>query len=232
MKTWFSSTALILILGISVAIAAGAEGTDSDFSHYEVILARMPFGEPPPPPPTPAPTPPAPPPPSFINDLKLTAITERGDKVRVGFVNTKSNPPQSYFLYIGESEDGIEVVDADYDAEGALLRKDSEESWIYMDGRPVGPAHYQAPSVSPRPAGISDQQRVSYAERLKQRRVANSIRHRTVEPPKLSGKELEDHLKNYQMECIRKGMPPLPIPLTKEMDDQLVAEGVLPPQEE
>ena len=31
------------------------------------------------------------------------------------------------------------------------------------------------------------------------------------------------------MEVIRKGMPPLPIPLTKEMDDQLVAEGILPP---
>lgn len=229
MNMRFSNTALILVLGISVA--AGAVGTDSDFSHYEVILARKPFGEPPLPP-SPPQKPPAPPPPSFINDLKLTAITEKGDEVRVGFVNIKSNPPKSYFLYIGENEDGIEVVDADYDAESALLRKDSEESWIYMDGRIIGSAQAQAPSVSPRPAGITDQQRASYAERLKQRRAASSIRHRTVEPPKFSGKELEDHLKNYQMECIRKGMPPLPIPLTKEMDDQLVKEGVLPPLEE
>ena len=41
--------------------------------------------------------------------------------------------------------------------------------------------------------------------------------------------EIQENLRHYQMEVIRKGMPPLPIPLTKEMDDQLVAEGILPP---
>jgi len=46
---------------------------------------------------------------------------------------------------------------------------------------------------------------------------------------KMSGEQLEKHLKEYQMEAIRKGLKPLPIPLTKEMDDQLVSEGVLPP---
>jgi len=33
------------------------------------------------------------------------------------------------------------------------------------------------------------------------------------------------------MEVIRSGMPALPIPLTPEMDDQLVSEGILPPGE-
>ena len=33
------------------------------------------------------------------------------------------------------------------------------------------------------------------------------------------------------MELIRNGMPPLPVPLTTEMDDQLVSEGILPPQD-
>ncbi|MCF7818374.1 MAG: hypothetical protein K9M54_10885, partial [Kiritimatiellales bacterium] len=42
--------------------------------------------------------------------------------------------------------------------------------------------------------------------------------------------EIRANLQNYQMEVIRSGMPPLPIPLTQEMDDQLVAEGVLPPE--
>ena len=32
------------------------------------------------------------------------------------------------------------------------------------------------------------------------------------------------------MDVIRAGLPALPVPLTKEMDDQLVAEGVLPPE--
>ena len=57
--------------------------------------------------------------------------------------------------------------------------------------------------------------------------------------PKLSSaeeqrrrEEVRANLQDYQMEVIRSGMPPLPIPLTQEMDDQLVAEGVLPPAEE
>ena len=41
--------------------------------------------------------------------------------------------------------------------------------------------------------------------------------------------EVRENLREYQMEVIRSGMPPLPIPLTEEMDAQLVAEGVLPP---
>ncbi|WP_136083290.1 hypothetical protein [Pontiella desulfatans] len=41
--------------------------------------------------------------------------------------------------------------------------------------------------------------------------------------------EVRANLRQYQMEVIRAGMPPLAIPLTQEMDDQLVAEGVLPP---
>lgn len=32
------------------------------------------------------------------------------------------------------------------------------------------------------------------------------------------------------MDAIRTGKPPLPIPLTRQMDDQLVKEGVLPAQ--
>jgi len=38
------------------------------------------------------------------------------------------------------------------------------------------------------------------------------------------------NIQEYQMNTIREGMPPLPIPLSKEMDDQLVKEGILPPQ--
>lgn len=39
---------------------------------------------------------------------------------------------------------------------------------------------------------------------------------------------VRENLRQYQMEVIRSGMAPLPIPLTPEMDAQLVAEGVLP----
>jgi len=46
-----------------------------------------------------------------------------------------------------------------------------------------------------------------------------------------SQEELQEHLKQQQLDAIRTGKPPLPIPLTPEMDRQLVEEGVLPPLE-
>ena len=52
------------------------------------------------------------------------------------------------------------------------------------------------------------------------------------EEQRLRREEIRANLQDYQMEVIRSGMPPLPIPLTQEMDDQLVSEGVLPPAEE
>jgi hypothetical protein len=48
--------------------------------------------------------------------------------------------------------------------------------------------------------------------------------------PKYTGEELQKHLENYQLEVIRQGLPPLPIPFTPEMDRKLVEEGILPPQ--
>jgi hypothetical protein len=51
--------------------------------------------------------------------------------------------------------------------------------------------------------------------------------------PTLTGEALQNHLEQYQMDLIRAGGekgPPLPMELTPEMDDQLVKEGVLPPQ--
>lgn len=40
----------------------------------------------------------------------------------------------------------------------------------------------------------------------------------------------EVDLQNYQIETIHSGLSSLPIPLTQEMDDQLIKEGILPPR--
>lgn len=221
-----SSTAVVLALMLSRRVSA------ADFPRYETILTRKPFGEVPlqvDPSATQSTQPQQPP---FVKELRMCAITESDLGIRVGFVNIKSKPSKNYFLYVGESEDGIELVDADYEMEAALLRKGTEEHWVYMT-RGSGDLNRAAGSQSasgPRAAqSRNGKGRLSYAERLRQRREAMQSRMRT--PPKLTGEELEKHLKEYQMELIRKGMPPLPIPLTQEMDDQLVKEGVLPPVE-
>ena len=76
---------------------------------------------------------------------------------------------------------------------------------------------------------------MSYKQRLRQRqKMLEERRLRKEEGPQLTREQLREHLKTYQMDLIRadgKLGPALPIPLTKEMDDKLVEEGVLPPQE-
>jgi len=221
----------VLLLLFAPASRAAATAA-VDFSRYQVILERKPFGEPPPdsqggsgvvarae---------------SFIKDLRMVAITEDGKgEIKVGFVNIKDN--KSYYLKVGESDDEIQVVDADYGTESALLKKGMDEQWINMNGDAASGGTQpgaSAPTVAS-PSDTAAGARVPYPER--QRRRRDAARVRVVEPPKLSGEELDKHLKEYQMNLIRKrgeDGPPLPMELTPEMDAQLVSEGVLPPGEQ
>jgi len=231
-----------LLFGVNAELAPGA-----DFSRYSLILDRRPFA---------AATlsddaadnivtlvaPPA-----FVKDLRMCAITESPAGIRVGFVNIQSKPPQPYYLYVGDSEDGIELVEADYDKEGALLRKGTEQYWLYMGAGSVasGSAPAAPSSVTVRtsvskggrgvPAAASKSDAkgpgsVSYAER--RRRRLEQMRERAAATRKVTEAEAEEKLRNYQMDLIRKGLTPLPMQLTPEMDAQLVAEGVLPAMEE
>lgn len=222
----FISIVTVLILAACTVPAA----VTPDFSRYEIILKRKPFGELPAPPSPARPARPQPPP--FVKDLRMCAMTESDFGIRVGFINIRSRPQKSYFLYVGESEDGIELVDADYDEERALLRKGSEQHWIYMSGKSGGSSQ-PGPTVSKNISSSSSSRKLSYAQRLRRRREALAERNRRKrEMPRLTGEELTKHLSEYNLELIRAGGekgPPLPIPLTPEQDAQLVEEGVLPP---
>jgi hypothetical protein len=131
-------------------------------------------------------------------------------------VTTKKN----YFLYEGDMEDGMELVQADFENEKALLKKGAEEAWMDMNAATVVVS--AAPSTG------------SAAGVIAARRNAASAPPPPPPKPLYTGEALEKHLKDYQMELIRAGGekgPPLPMELTPEMDDQLVAEGVLAPSE-
>jgi hypothetical protein len=213
--------------------SASLAATTTDFSRYSIILTRKPFGEPPAEIAGANTTPAAM---SFTKSLKMVAITEDANgETKVGFVDIPAN--KNYYLNVGESEDGIELVDANYEAESALLRKGSEEQWINMAGEGSGGAQ---PGAGGSPGSISvpsfgsaaGRTRESSTQRVRRR---ESLRQTITEPPKLKDEELAKHLKDYQMELIRAGGekgPPLPMELTREMDDQLVSEGVLAPQEQ
>ncbi len=240
----------MVVLGTGAAMAAGA-----DFSRYQSILDRRPFGagekaeagEPA------RVTMPAQAP-SFVKGLRMCAITESDIGTRVGFVEIGGKTPKSYYLYVGDVEDGIQLVDADYEREGALLRKGDEQYWIYMrENQPTAVSEAMPPGPSGSPArsrvvGIpapgertlrepamdgapltAGGARESYAER--RRRRLDEMRQRVRSSREIEPEDLEQRLQDYQMHLIRSGKTPLPIPLTPEADQKLVDEGVLPPVE-
>ncbi len=209
--------------GLLLALSTIAMADQPSFDRYRVIIDRKPFGSLAPPP-----TPTAPPAEqvSFAQGLRLSMIIEPDDgPKKIGFVDGRTN--KSYTLAEGESEDGIEIVSADFENEEAVLRQGSEMALIKLSSgevKTITPEQQQAMQQQPPP----QQQRPSYVERRRMRQQQPEPPPEPIKPV-YSGAELQKHLYDYQMEVIRQGLPPLPIPLTPEQDAQLVKEGVLPP---
>jgi hypothetical protein len=163
-------------------------------------------------------------------ELRLCFLleTEEGE-IRAGFQNLKAQPgdPRNVMLMVGESFQGLKLRDIDLENSRATL--------VHL-GKPV------TFELSKAPASATESKPAS-AAKPPQRRFGGGFR-RPAKPepakppePQLSPEEqarrreeVRENLRQYQMEVIRAGMPPLPIPLTQEMDDQLVSEGVLPPE--
>lgn len=224
MKHWQKSFLVALLAGLATSVLGA--GTPA-FDRYQIILDRKPFGDPPPPPPEPA----RPPPPkadSFAKSLRLSMIMESDDgEINVGIVDTSNN--QSFILRVGEPDGEYELVSASFEDGEAVLRRGEEMALL-----DISKSSFEeiTPGQSRPQPGVATpgDNRPTYAERRRMR--AEQLRQQAAQPPpepKYTGEALEKHLHDYQMEVIRQGLPPLPIPLTPEQDDQLVAEGYLPP---
>ncbi len=191
--------------------------TEDGFARYQLIIDKHPFGEEP----LEAETVQISLNQSFARHLRLSMLFEGpGGDVRAGIIDTKEK--KNYILSIGEVEGGLELIEADLSASEAMLRKGSEVALFKLE------------SDTPEPLSKSQQaaRRSSYAGRRSARLAAanKSTKPKKPEAPRLTGEALRAHLENVQMNAIRDGLPPLPLPLTPEMDAQLVAEGVLDPQ--
>jgi hypothetical protein len=201
-----------------------------DRSRYTLILDREPFGS--------EPVVPQDLPPSKeqqaaeVNDqLRLCMVVEEenGEK-RAGLERKKhmagKGIAKSFVLSIGQSEQDVKLVDVDVAAGQATIMNRGQRIVLAIE-KGATPAA-APPTIAPRAS-------------MPIRRVNTGARSQAVnaappkEPPRQPTPEereqIRKNLQEYQMEVIRKGMPPLPIPLTEEMDNQLVAEGVLPPTE-
>jgi hypothetical protein len=168
-----------------ILLAQGLHAADEPmrFDRYGIILDRKPFGaESLPPPVVDVTKPMVPPDQSFTAKFKIAAVT-RNNKgvVQVGLVDLKSN--RSFMLGVGDSIEGVEVVEADYVTERARLRRDPEDYWVSMSGgsnhfeivrkdapAPVPVASEAAPAV--RTVGRVGTPRSSYAARRQSREEA------------------------------------------------------------
>lgn len=204
----------LTFLGLALSAAAVDEG----FNRYQIIIDKRPFGEEPPEAAAPTQIPLNQ---SFAKDLRLTMLFEApGGDVRVGVINNALK--KNYILKIGEIEDSIELVEADIEKSEAMLRKGNEVALFKLEeGKPEPLTQKQQTTRSN-----------SYAERRKAllNRVNEQREKEQPAEPQLTGEALRKHLEEVQMNAIREGLPPLPLPLTPEMDAQLVSEGVLDPQ--
>jgi len=235
------SASLPHVLFSLVALAAlpgfGATGLD----RYQTIVDRRPFGaEPSAESLAAAAALAAPPGESLFKDIRMHAIVQNDQGLKVGLANAKTQ--KNFWLAIGDVEDGIELLEVEYDNDRAKFHCGTETQWLKLGT--AGPAAAEAvmaasvPIVSQsRFQPIVDTNRLSYMSlRARRRAELEAARAKEIQSAKqeLTGPALDSYLKDYQMELIRakgeKG-PPLPMPLTPEMDSQLVAEGVLPPQE-
>ena len=129
----------IMILGFC---AAAAFSDTPDFSRYEVILDRKPFGVAPPAEET-APVITAEN--SFAKTIRMCALLEDDNGIRIGLIDQSNN--KNFFLSIGQTEEGVELVSASYEDEEAVIRKGAEMAVIKLQSgeiQPLTPAEQQA----------------------------------------------------------------------------------------
>lgn len=199
---------------------------------YDVILDRSPFGSEPNP--VAAVSAPDPAVQQKVKELEKTyrlsfLLENDAGEIRAGFqrqntsAKSTSNEPTSSIIMVGESFMGMKLKSIDMETSEATLEH---------NGKPIIFRLTKAPEkVSPSKSPAKSRRFGSRSQRPPPSPKPNPLPEPKLSPEEqeLRRVEIRQNLQDYQMEVIRKGMPPLPVPLTKEMDDQLVEEGVLPP---
>jgi hypothetical protein len=214
MKTW----AIVLAAALSGGAPRARAAEPADLSRYAALLERAPFGAPPPAPPTAAALPPE----SPLAALRVSAIVESRDGIaRAGFVDMRNG--RSYFLAVGENDEGLELVSVAFDHESVTVRSGGGVATLNLKEAPA--------AVPPEPradvgAGDLGLMRGGSARHNRPPRPAGAAPARA---PSAERAAIDRNLQKLQMDVLRRGQPPLPVPLTPEMDAELVREGVLPP---
>lgn len=231
-------------LSICLLFSLGGILSAAELGQYQVILDKQLLGrKAPEPPPVTNPTPPPLAAPGWSRQYRMTMMTQDDDDgtVRVGLQNVQD---QSSVLLIQGRERAADkdfsLISADYEGGTAQISYLGTTHRFELQMTVAAPPVLKAPAgaAAGRPiqtpaAANNSASRSSIARSaLRNRRESRKAESAPLQVRRFaSQEELQAHLKEQQMDAIRTGKPPLPIPLTPAMDAQLVREGVLPPLE-
>jgi hypothetical protein len=160
-------------------------------------------------------------------NFRLSFLLESQDgEIRAGFQNLKpkKGEPSSSIILVGESFMGMKLKGIDFFNSEATLEHNGKAVIFQLSKAPVAKAAAKKPAQPQRRFGGGFRKQEPKPVKPKEPELS-------PEEQRIRREEIRANLQDYQMEVIRSGMPPLPLPLTQEMDDQLVAEGILPPGE-
>tara|TARA_B100000927_G_scaffold211049_1_gene171745 strand:+ start:1057 stop:1725 length:669 start_codon:yes stop_codon:yes gene_type:complete len=162
---------------------------------------------------------------SAEKELRLCFLFETTHGViRAGFQNkvVKKGEPKSVMLAVGETFKGMKLIDVNINESTATLDRNGVKIMFSLAKAPKNPSiNSKEPTGRKFNSGFRPQKSTETPkEKIKL----------TPQEEERRKQEIQESLRRYQMDVIRAGLPALPVPLTKEMDDQLVAEGVLPPE--
>ena len=178
----------------ALCFSASAATTDSytpvPFEHYQPILDRMPFGALPPGFGEAAPAAPTQSEAQvqaeqqkLAKQVNMSCINITPDgSTAIGFTDLSAKPPVNYFLRVGSSANGWNVVAADYDEEWAQIQKDDITITLQLGkglidappapretpGAPAAAAQSAPPAATPPSAGLTFPQRIGAVRRPSQ----------------------------------------------------------------
>jgi hypothetical protein len=160
-------------------------------------------------------------------NFRLSFLLESQDgEIRAGFQNLKpkKGEPSSTIIMVGESFMGMKLKSIDFFNSEATMEHQGKPVIFQLSKAQAAKVATKKPAQPQRRFGGGFRRQAPQPEKPKEPELS-------PEEQRIRREEIRANLQDYQMEVIRSGMPPLPIPLTPEMDDQLVAEGILPPGE-
>lgn len=167
----------------------------------------------------------------FMKKYRLAMLV--GDASQGGYAGLVDlQTKKTVILVMGESSDtGMELLDLRTNEGEATIRYGGQSLLLKMSiSSEAPPSSSSRTPLTSRGRSTTLRGRPSPSAPSADSRTATQTVTPVTEPPRLTGPELEKHLREYNMKAIREGMPPLPIQLTPEEDATLVSEGVLPPQ--